>query len=75
MSHIFEVTITEGPAVCGPLLNTDTGDYVWYIAFNGALVLKNGKFGPESSFPTQEIAEQMASSYAEYMGWEFKGGH
>jgi hypothetical protein len=69
--HIFDLVKTTGPAVLGPLMSL-SGDAraVYYAAFNGSPVLKNGKFGPESSFTSEEDALSFAKRFAkEVHGW------
>ena len=60
---------TEGPSAIGPLENTRyaTGLPVFYAAINGCPILKNGKFGPESSFESEESAINFAIKYAEQL--------
>jgi phage terminase Nu1 subunit (DNA packaging protein) len=61
--NIVDLVKTKGPSVLGPLVSTGNV-MVYYAAFDGCPVLKNGKFGPESSFDSEEAAFSFAKRYA-----------
>jgi hypothetical protein len=68
--HIFDLVKTKGPAVLGPL--TSSGEQmVYYAAFDGNPILKNGEFGPDSCFFSESSALSFAKRYAkEVKGWK-----
>jgi hypothetical protein len=60
----------SGPSAIGPLETNTPGKPSFYAAFNGGPILKNGKFGPESSFETEDAALDFAKQYAKaVLGW------
>ena len=68
--HFIDALKTDGPSVIGPLRTNTPGKPSFYAAFNGGPILKNGKWGPGSSFETEAAALEFANRYAkEVMNW------
>lgn len=67
--NILDLVKTAGPAVLGPLVSSGEA-MVYYAAFDGFPILKNGKYGPESSFASEDAALSFAKRFAkEVHGW------
>ena len=65
MAHISEV-LEKGPDVLGPLSSGST--FVYYATFNGSPLLRNGEWGPESSFSSEGEALAFAKLWAKNRG-------
>lgn len=64
--NFLDAIKTTGPNALGPLKTGEGQPDCFYAVFDGSPILKNGKFGPESSFKTEEEATAFAKQFAEY---------